>query len=258
MTYVAGGNTQLEGVLLAAALGGLAAAFVLTARNLLPRGPFTEEREPLASSAEERREFADDFEALVKGDAPLARRRFLLRMLAAAGTALGLAALFPIASLGPSIDRNLKRTQWRRGARLVDADGSPITVDTLEVGGVTTVFPEGHLDAANSQTLLIRASHRDITTRPGREGWAPDGYLAYSKICTHAGCPVGLYQHAFKKLLCPCHQSTFTVLDGAQPVFGPAARPLPQLPLMIDGEGHLRAQSDYQEPVGPGFWDRGR
>jgi len=126
------------------------------------------------------------------------------------------------------------------------------------VGGITTVFPEGHLDAADSQTLLIRVSTTPVTTRAGRQGWGPEGYLAYSKICTHAGCPVGLYQHKIEKLLCPCHQSTFAVLEGAKPIFGPATRSLPQLPLEIDSDGYLRAQSDYHEPVGPGFWDRGR
>ncbi len=258
LTYVRGGDTQLEGVLLAAALGGLAAAFVLMAHHLLPQGPVTEQREPLRSSDEDRAAFVNDFEALAEGDTPLARRRFLLRMFAAAGGALGLAALFPIASLGPRINRALKHTKWTRGSRLVNAEGNRVTVDTLKVGGVLTVFPEGHRDAADSQTLLIRVGTTDLTTQPGRADWAPHGYVAYSKICTHAGCPVGLYEQQSKQLLCPCHQSTFTVLDGARPVFGPAARPLPQLPLMIDADGTLRARSDYHEPVGPGFWDRGR
>lgn len=258
ITYVRGGDTQIEGVLLAAALGGLATALILTAHHLLPQGPVTEQREPLRSTDEERAAFVDDFEAFAEGDAPLARRRFLLRMFAAAGSALGIAALFPIASLGPNIDRVLRRTKWTRGARLVDSEGNAVTVDTLKVGGVLTVFPEGHRNAASSQTLLIRVGTSDLTTRPGRDDWAPRGYVAYSKICTHAGCPVGLYEEQSKQLLCPCHQSTFTVLDGARPVFGPAARPLPQLPLRIDTNGYLRAQSDYHEPVGPGFWDRGR
>jgi ubiquinol-cytochrome c reductase iron-sulfur subunit len=118
------------------------------------------------------------------------------------------------------------------------------------------VFPEGHVGSADSQTLLIRVSHKAVTTRAGRETWAPEGYVAYSKVCTHAGCPVGLYQQNIQRLLCPCHQSTFEVLDGARPVFGPATRSLPQLPLMIDDSGQLRAQDDYDQPIGPGFWDR--
>ncbi|MGH7735831.1 MAG: ubiquinol-cytochrome c reductase iron-sulfur subunit, partial [Gemmatimonadales bacterium] len=84
----------------------------------------------------------------------------------------------------------------------------------------------------------------------------PQGYVAYSKLCTHAGCPVGLYQDNTQQLVCPCHQSMFDVLKGAQQTFGPAPRPLPQLPLMVDAEGFLRAQRGYHEPVGPGFWER--
>ena len=187
---------------------------------------------------------------------PSARRRFLLRMFGAAAGALGLAAIFPVASLGPRPGNSLFVTKWRKGARVVNEQGRLVMVDDLDVGGVITVFPEGHVGVADSQTLLIRVSKKSVTTRPGRETWAPEGYVAYSKVCTHAGCPVGLYQQDIERLLCPCHQSTFEVLDGARPVFGPATRSLPQLPLMIDDDGQLRAQDDYNEPIGPGFWNR--
>ena len=100
----------------------------------------------------------------------------------------------------------------------------------LAVGGVITVFPEGHVGAADSQTLLIRLAETSVTTRPGRETWAPMGYVAYSKVCTHAGCPVGLYQQSRERLLCPCHQSTFDVPNGAEPVFGPGHPPTPAAP----------------------------
>ena len=126
----------------------------------------------------------------------------------------------------------------------------------LPVGGVLTVFPEGHLDAADSQTLLIRMEPNDLVIQPGRESWSPQGYVAYSKICTHAGCPVGLYDQASGRLFCPCHQSVFEAKDGAKPTAGPASRPLPQLPLTVDADGTLRAQRDFTEPVGPGFWNR--
>ena len=132
----------------------------------------------------------------------------------------------------------------------------PVNVGDLEVGGVITVFPEGNVGSADSQTLLIRLANHAVTTRPGRETWAPEGYVAYSKVCTHAGCPVGLYQAGTERLLCPCHQSTFDVLDGARPVFGPAARSLPQLPLAVDGSGYVVSRGDFSGPVGPGFWDR--
>jgi ubiquinol-cytochrome c reductase iron-sulfur subunit len=104
--------------------------------------------------------------------------------------------------------------------------------------------------------VLVRVDPARLRTRKGRESWAPQGNLAFSKICTHVGCPVGLYQESTHELLCPCHQSTFDVLDGARPVFGPATRSLPQLPLAVDPEGYLVAQHDFDEPVGPGFWNR--
>jgi quinol---cytochrome c reductase iron-sulfur subunit len=258
--YALGGQSQLEGILLALALGGLGFAFVVTARRLLPQGPFTEDREPLESSPDDVTAFGRDFDRLYEGTEGsgdgLGRRRFLLRMFAGAVGALGLAALFPIASLGPRPGNSLFVTKWRKGSRVVNEQGKLVKVGDLEVGGVITVFPEGHVGASDSQTLLIRVSRKAVTTRPGREAWAPEGYVAYSKVCTHAGCPVGLYQQNIQRLLCPCHQSTFEVLDGARPVFGPATRSLPQLPLMIDDDGQLRAQDDYDQPVGPGFWDR--
>lgn len=266
VVYLLGGQTQLEGILIAVSLGGLGYAFVVIARRLLPQGPFTEERKPLESSPEDIKAFARDFEAVYDVDpagedaskAGIARRKLLARMLGAAAGALGLAALFPLASLGPRPGNSLFVTKWRRGSRVVNEQGEPVNVRDLEVGGVITVFPHGNVGAADSQTILIRLADTAVTTRPGRETWAPEGYVAYSKVCTHAGCPVGLYQQSIERLLCPCHQSTFEVANGATPVFGPATRSLPQLPLMVDHDGFLRSQSDYHQPIGPGFWNRDR
>jgi len=253
--YWQGGQNQVEGVLLAVALGGLGYGFVVVARRLLPQGPYTEEREVLPSSEGQVAAFETDLE---RGEGWMARRGFLVKMLGVAAGALGVAALFPIRSLGPNPGNSLRRTKWRTGSLVVDEQGEPVRVRTLEVGGVLTVFPEGHLEREDSQTLLIRVSDEKVVTRKGREDWAPEGYVAYSKVCTHAGCPVGLYQQDVKRLLCPCHQSSFDAVDGARPVFGPATRSLPQLPLMVDDDGFLRARDDYDEPIGPGFWDRGR
>jgi ubiquinol-cytochrome c reductase iron-sulfur subunit len=253
VTYALGGQSQVEGALLAVALGGLGFGFVQVAKHLLPQGPYVEEREPLASSEEDQQAFAADFE---RGKGWMSRRGFILKMLGVAAGTIGLAALFPIRSLGPNPGNSLFRTKWRRNSLVVDEQGEPVSTTTLEVGGALTVFPEGSVQREDSQTILIRLSTSDVVTRPGRETWAPQGYVGLSKVCTHAGCPVGLYQQQFKKLLCPCHQSTFSVPDGGSPTFGPATRSLPQLPLMVDNEGLLRAQSDYHEPVGPGFWDR--
>jgi len=119
------------------------------------------------------------------------------------------------------------------------------------------VWPEGHTDAADAPTLLIRTrKSQDFKPRKGREDWSVDGHIAYSVICTHLGCPVKLYEQQTHHLFCPCHQSTFDASNGAKVVFGPAARSLPQLPLALDDEGYFIAQSDYTEPVGPSFWER--
>ncbi|MGH2725159.1 MAG: Rieske 2Fe-2S domain-containing protein [Actinomycetota bacterium] len=253
VTYILGGQTQVEGALLAVALGGLGFGLILWGKRLLRPDQITEARH-LGPSPEPEREAAED--ALDRGGADITRRRFLVRLLVGALGALGFAALFPIRSLGPGPGRTLFRTQWRPGAALVGEDGAAVTLDTLEVGSVITVFPEGHVGSADSQTLLIRVEPGSLDLPPDRLVGAPEGYVAYSKVCTHAGCPVGLYLAQTQELLCPCHQSTFDVLRGAEPVFGPAARPLPQLPLEVGEDGRLVAGGDFPEPIGPAFWNR--
>jgi ubiquinol-cytochrome c reductase iron-sulfur subunit len=240
-------------VLLGVSLGALAAGFVRWGERLMPAGPFVEERRELAASPEERRAAEEDLER-----EELPRRRFLVRMLIAAGAALAAALLFPIRSLGPSPGDTLLRTAWRRGMRLVTPEGQPVSAATVQVGGVLTVFPEGRTEAADAQAVLIRVDPAALTPAPGRGGWAPDGNVAYSKICTHAGCPVSLYEQETSRILCPCHQSQFDVTQGAKPVFGPATRSLPQLPITVDDEGYFVARSDYIEAVGPTYWNRER
>lgn len=251
--YLAGGQPQVEGALLFVALGSLGLGFVMLARHLLPGNDVTGEREEMGSSEAEREAVGASFE---RGDAQLVRRSFLLRMLAFAGGSLGLAALFPLNSLGPHPTDSLLHTSWRKGSRLVTADGRPVRLGDLKVDGVLTVFPESRIDDATAQTILINVGTAPQRVSKGRQTWSPDGYVAFSKVCTHAGCPVGLYRSTNHELLCPCHQSTFAVLDGCRPVFGPATRSLPQLPLTTDADGYLIAQSDYTEPIGPGFWNR--
>jgi ubiquinol-cytochrome c reductase iron-sulfur subunit len=248
--YALGGGAQLEGILLALALGGVGAAIVIWAIALLAAPIEVEERHSLESSGEER---AGAREAL--DPEQISRRRFLVRLLGGASAVLGAALVLPALSLGPEPGRDLFRTGWRAGSRVVDAKGTPIRPGDLPLGSVQTVFPSGEVGRPDSQTLLIRVRAEDLRLSAGRADWAPQGAIGYSKICTHAGCPVGLYRAEEHALLCPCHQSTFDVLRGAVPIFGPAARPLPQLPLDVDGDGYLVARGDFPEPVGPGFWD---
>lgn len=255
VVYALGGQPQAEGSLLAVALGSTGIGLVAWAKELFGEREETDERPMLVSEGPARAEFV---ESLERSEATFGRRTALVKLLGVAGGALGLAALFPLRSLGPTPGRALFRTSWRSGARLVTDAGRPVRADELDVGAVLTVFPEGGAREEDSATLLIKVTEADLRPRHGREDWAPRGNVAYSKICTHVGCPVGLYRETTQELLCPCHQSTFDVLDGARPVFGPATRSLPQLPLDVDEQGYLVARSDYQEPIGPGFWNRER
>ena len=255
--YWQGGQPQAEGVLLAVSLGGIGVGIVLWAKHFMPGDEVAEERHPMASTDEDVAAFTADFQA---GESTLRSRRILVATAGGACAALGVAVLFPIRSLGPRPGRGLKQTPYRGGdVRVVREDGSPVRPGDLEVGGFVTVWPEGDTDAPDAPTLLIRYGvDQGFEPRPGREDWTVANLVAYSKLCTHVGCPVGLYQAQSGLLLCPCHQSTFDVMAGAEPVFGPAARSLPQLPLGLDDQGYVIATGDFSGPVGPGFWDRGR
>jgi ubiquinol-cytochrome c reductase iron-sulfur subunit len=249
--------------------GMFALGFGLTAwgKYLMPQGPFVEERHPLAGTKEEEDSLAA---ALVERTTVVVKRRKVLGYLFAGGAAVfGLVAAFPlIRSLGPLPKDTFETTNWRAGTVLVDSNGRPIRKDTLVPGGIMTVYPrnqERRQDGevyftddglATDQTVLLRMPGGAFTTVPGRENWTPDGYVAYSKLCTHLGCPVGLYEQELELLVCPCHQSMFNVRDGAVPQFGPAPRPLPQLALGYNDQGYLIATAPYDQPVGPGFFER--
>ena len=248
--YVVGGSIQQQGIGLALALGGVGTAIVIWAVALIEAPIEIEERHSFATG----REHAVVVDSGT-GTQEISRRRFLARLLAGAVGILGAALVLPAFSLGPQPGTDLFRTAWRRGLRLVDLGNRPIRPDDLVADSVTTVFPEGFVGRPDSQTLLIKVSPSDLALPSDRAAWAPEGCVAYSKVCTHAGCPVGLYRAKEHLLLCPCHQSTFDVLRGATPIFGPAARPLPQLPMEVDADGYLVALGDFPEPIGPGFWD---
>jgi ubiquinol-cytochrome c reductase iron-sulfur subunit len=254
VVYIAGGQTQLEGIFLFFALGGIGVGLVGWAKRFMPTREETEDRGRLESTEEEVAAFTADFEA---GEQVLGRRSLLVKLAVGAFGALGLALLFPVRSLGPRPGRGLKTTPYAQGPiRVVTEDGRFVRPRQLAEGALATVWPEGHRESADAPTLLIRVDERELELPDDRKDWTVEGIVAYSKLCTHTGCPVGLYQQAEKLLLCPCHQSTFDVLDGARPVFGPAARPLPQLPLGVDEEGFVIATGDFSGPVGGGFWDR--
>ena len=251
--YVAGGQTQLEGLLLTVCLGGIGVGIVVWAQRLMSSRVHVEPRPPIGTDASRIEGLAD----ALREEAGFSRRTLLIRALIGALGGLGAALAVPVFSLGPAPGRSLFETTWRPGARLMPAAGEPGGLD-LPVDGVLTVFPNGDPTDPNSATLLIRVAPELLRLPPERSGWAPDGFLAYSKICTHAGCPVGLYRAAQHTLICPCHQSEFDVLRGAVPINGPAARPLPQLQIERQADGTLIALGDFSEPVGPSFWDMHR
>jgi ubiquinol-cytochrome c reductase iron-sulfur subunit len=251
VAYVLAASNVMQGTLLAIALAGIGVAVVVWSFTL--SGGETEEvRHPLATDDG----IDDDLQVRESPEAP--SRRTFIGLMAAAITSLVVALAAPFRSLDPGSGPELFHTKWSAGARLVDIDGNPVRVGDVDIGSVVTVFPEGYAGDGQSQSLLLHVDPAVYTPPTGREDWAPEGHVVFSKICTHAGCPIGLYEAADQLLLCPCHQSTFEVLDGARPVFGPAPRPLPQLPITITQDRWLAAQSDFLEPVGPGFWNRDR
>lgn len=244
-------NTSVLGGALALFLGGLGLALVFWAHLLMVHKEAIEAREQIASPPPERQLVLIDVN-LGKHDV---KRRSLLAGMAAAFVGVFAASILSLfRSLGPSPGRSLYDTVWKSGQRLMTEDGTPVSIDALQPGSTMLVFPEDSVGDEKAQTVLLRVHERFLKLPKERAEWAPLGYLAYSRVCTHAGCPVALYQKQTHLLLCPCHQSTFDVLNGAQPTGGPAARALPQVPLYADSDGTLRAGGGFSTPPGPGFW----
>jgi len=247
------------------ALMGIGLAAVHWAKTLMNDHEKSEERHELRSPEPVRMQAVEVIKEGV-ADSAIGRRGVLK------GAMVSALALFPLSIAVPLIGNiggdwnvsTLKHTMWKKGMRLtIDPTGRPVKASDVTIGSAFHIIPDG-LDKmpnpmeekAKAVVLLVRLDPRDLKIAPDREGWSYDGIVAYSEICTHVGCPVALYEQQTHHLLCPCHQSTFDVADGAKVVFGPAKRPLPQLPITVDSEGYLVAQSDFHEPVGPSFWER--
>src|SRR6516162_6294566 len=240
---------------------------VIWVRNIMPDVERVEERHTLASSEPEREAFAKTFTdgAAASG---FVKRPLLRRTLIAASVPLAVAPLVVLRDLGPLPGTSLRHTVWRNGTRMVVyGPDTPLRAADFSIPGqMITVAPEGYTEnqdvLAKAVTIIIKfAPGVLVPNRPGQPGtimnWTVDNIVAYSKICTHVGCPVALYEQTTHHILCPCHQSTFDATNGAQVLFGPAPRPLPQLPIGVDSEGFLIAKSDFHEPVGPAFWELG-
>ncbi len=264
------GDTQLSNLLLGLLMGlsfflvGVAA--IHWAKKLMPEHEIVGERHGTAAPDDARQETFAEFERGFNESGIRRRPMILLSMVGALAT-LGAAPLVFLADLGPKPGVTMRHTMWRKGMRIVVAEtGRPIRPEELLVGTLVSAVPEG-IDAvleaegtlnelAKAPVILVRMDPSDIKAEQG-DGWDYQGILCYSKICTHVGCPISLYEQQTHHLLCPCHQSTFDLADAGTVIFGPAARELPQLAITIDTDGYLVAQGDFAQPVGPSFWERG-
>ncbi len=252
-------QTQFLGLSLGLCLAFLAAASILIAKRLVVTEELEEDYPPPEHPTEQEAlgQLVDE-----SGDR-FTRRRLIVVGAGAAGTALGVALLTPAASLGPAFHMDpFFRTPWRRGRLLVDEDGHPLLADDVEEETFYTAFPQGaDREQLGAPLVVVRLPPAQLDLPSGRRDWAPRGILAYSKICTHAGCAIALYRKPTfppteprPALVCPCHYSTFDPARGGDVIFGPAGRPLPQLPLLVDGSGRLRAAGNFSGAVGPSWW----
>jgi ubiquinol-cytochrome c reductase iron-sulfur subunit len=260
------------GLCLAASLLGIGLGAGHWAKTLMPNRLTTEERKPMASTEEQRRGLAEVLDFGVRSS-QLNRRPVLGLGVAGALSLFALPlGLQVVGGLGPLPGNKLSITNWKRGMRLmIDPAGTPIRPEHVTQGSVFHVMPEGFVgeeaehslpastlmtSKAKDAVILVRLNPSDIRNQKQLD-WSVDGIVAYSKICTHVGCPVALYEQQTHHLLCPCHQSTFDMTNDCEVIFGPAKRPLPQLPITVDDEGYLIAADGFSEAVGPSFWERG-
>jgi ubiquinol-cytochrome c reductase iron-sulfur subunit len=247
----------------------LGAGATIWVRHLMPDVELTEQRHPLASDAQDKVAFQQTFDEGADAS-QFVKRPILRRSLIAATLPLAVAPVFLLRDMGPLPGTSLDTTVWRKGLRLmIYGANRPITAaEFSSPGSIISVGPEGYLD---DDDAMAKAAVVIIKFRPGEvqytsqnhavankvvHNWTVENIVAYSKICTHVGCPAALYESTTHHILCPCHQSTFDATQGARVIFGPATRPLPQLPMGVDSQGFLIATGPFQEPVGPSFWER--
>ena len=258
-------NTLSLGVAISLGLLGIGIGAVHWAKALMSDAEITEERHGTRGSDATRAKAVEVF-TLGNKESGFGRRAMLRNSLIGALALTPIPAVVLFRDLAPADEPGelLRHTLWAKNVRLTrDPSGTPIKASDITYGSAFHVIPEGLNDSehkleekAKASVLVMRLRPEDLNETEDRKSWSYDGIVAYSKICTHVGCPVALYEQLTHNLLCPCHQSQFDVSNHAEVIFGPAKRALPQLPIAIDDEGYLVAQSDFHEPVGPSFWER--
>jgi ubiquinol-cytochrome c reductase iron-sulfur subunit len=253
------------GLAITLGLMGIGIGAVHWAKALMSDAEITEDRHPTRGSDTTRSKAVDVF-TLGNKESGFGRRSLLRNTLLGALVVSPIPAVVLFRDLAPAEEPGelLRHTMWGEGTRLTrDPSGTPIKASDVTYGSAFHVIPEGLNESehkleekAKAAVLVMRLRPEDLNEREDRKDWSYQGIVAYSKICTHVGCPVALYEQQTHHLLCPCHQSQFDVSNHAAVIFGPASRPLPQLPIAIDDEGYLVSQRDFEEPVGPSFWER--
>lgn len=255
--YVAFPDTQLLGLTIGLALAGLAVAAAVAGKRLVPQEKVVEAYHYFGDE-----ESQEDVAAIVEeSDEGVSRRKLIAGAAGTAGLTLGAAALFPAASLGPNVGEKIYRTPWTRGRRVVSEVGEPILAEDVQEGTFVTGFPEGASRIElGSPVIVVRIPPEELKMPPERAAGAPEGLIAFSKICPHAGCAVSILREPLyppvepeRALVCPCHYSTFDPARGGHLLFGPAGRDLPQLPIRINAAGELEAAGEYYDPPGPSY-----
>jgi ubiquinol-cytochrome c reductase iron-sulfur subunit len=249
--YLVSGDTQLLGAALGLGLLLAGAALIVASAAVVPHGTDVEPRD----EAEPVPDPPSDI--LAEIGAGVTRRRLLAGAAGLAGAALGAAALVPVASIGPVV--SIGSSPWRAGRKLVDENGDAITPDMLETGSFLTAYPQGlSRETLGAPLIVVRIDPSLLHPPANRRGWSVEGILAFSKVCPHAGCAVAMLRYPLygahaprPALVCPCHYSTFDVGDAGRVLFGPAGRPLPQLPLRLGSDGTLEAAGTMSDHVGP-------
>ncbi|MEU2821064.1 MULTISPECIES: Rieske 2Fe-2S domain-containing protein [unclassified Streptomyces] len=252
------------GLTLGFALFFIGAGAVHWARTLMSDVEVADERHPIEATPEVKAKVLADFKAGAEESA-IGRRKLIRTTLFGALALVPLSGVVLLRDLGPLPEKKLRTTMWAKGKLLVNMNtGEPLRPEHVPVGSLTFAKPEGLEEdshdflsqIAKAALMIVRIEPDDIKDKRQRD-WAHEGIVAFSKICTHVGCPISLYEQQTHHVLCPCHQSTFDLSDGARVIFGPAGHALPQLRIGVNSEGNLEALGDFDEPVGPSFWERG-